>query len=130
MPDSRWLAYTSNQSSRLEVYVQPLNPDGRKWQVSTEGGSDPKWRADGKELFYVARDGQLMSVDAGAARFEPGNPHRLFSVRDVSLVSPYPSVYDVQRDGQRFLVRMAIEGLQTHPLNVLVHWSMHDRSTK
>ena len=127
-PDGRWLAYTSNQSSRLEVYVQRVNADGRKWPISTGGGSDPKWRADGKELFYVARDGQLMSVDVSADRFEPGTPRPLFLVRDVSLVAPYPSIYDVQGNGQRFLARIPIEGLQTHPLNVLVNWAPRDRT--
>jgi eukaryotic-like serine/threonine-protein kinase len=129
-PGGRWLAYTSNQSSRLEVYVQPVKADGRKWQISTGGGSDPKWRADDKELFYIASDGRLMAVDVSAADFQPGNPRPLFPLRDVSAVSPFLSAYDVQRDGQRFLVRFPIEDLKTHPLNVLVHWSVHDRATK
>jgi serine/threonine protein kinase len=129
-PSGRWLAYTSNQSSQLEVYVQPLKPDGRRWQVSTGGGSDPKWRADNKELFYIARDGRLMSVDVSGDGFDPGNPRPLFALRDVSAVSPFLSAYDVQRDGQRFLVRVPIEDLKTHPLNVLVHWSLHDRIPK
>jgi eukaryotic-like serine/threonine-protein kinase len=123
----RWLAYTSNQSSRLEVYVQPVHPDGRRWQVSTAGGSDPKWRADEKELFYIASDGWLMAVDMTGV--EPGKPRPLFRLHDVSTVSPFLSAYDVQRDGQRFLVRMPIEEIRTHPLNVLVHWTMRDRST-
>jgi Tol biopolymer transport system component len=129
-PSARWLAYTSNQSSRLEVYVQPLPPDGRKWQISTDGGSDPKWRADETELFYVGRDGRLMSVGLTGAGFEPGNPRPLFPLPGVSPVAPYLSAYDVQRDAQRFLVRVPIEGVQTQPLNVLLHWSMHDRSAK
>jgi protease II len=129
-PSGRWLAYTSNQSSRLEVYVQPLKPDGRRWQVSTDGGSDPKWRADNKELFYIARDGRLMSVDVSADRFDNGNPRPLFALRDVSAVSPFLSAYDVQRDGQRFLVRAPIEDLKARPLNVVVHWSVPERGTK
>jgi eukaryotic-like serine/threonine-protein kinase len=128
-PSGRWLAYTSNQSSRLEVYVQPLQPDGRKWQISTGGGSDPKWRADEKELFYVARDGRLMSVELPANGFVPGNPRPLFPVSDVALIAPFLSAYDVHRDGQRFVVRVPSENLQTHPLNVLVHWSL-DRKTR
>jgi len=129
-PDGRWLAYTSNQSSRLEVYVQPLKPDGRKWQVSTGGGSDPKWRADNKELFYIAGDGRLMSVDVSGARFDSANPRPLFTLHGVSAVSPFLSAYDVQRDGQRFLVRVPIEDLKTRPLNVIVHWSVPERGTK
>ena len=127
----RWLAYTSNQSSRYEVYVQPWQPDGRKWQISTDGGSDPKWRADDKELFYIARDGRLMSVDLSTVpTFDPGTPRPLFPVPDSAPVAPFLSVYDVQRDGQRFLVRVPTEDRQTHPLNVLVNWSVPDRATR
>jgi Tol biopolymer transport system component len=129
-PSGRWLAYTSNQSGRLDVYVQALGPDGRKWQISTDGGSDPKWRADEKELFYIGRDGRMMSVDLPGAAFDPGTPRPLFLLRDVSAVAPYVSAYDLQRDGQRFLVRVPIEHLQTQPLNVLVHWSMQNRDTR
>jgi eukaryotic-like serine/threonine-protein kinase len=130
-PSGRWLAYTSNQSSRFQVYVQPLQADGRKWQISTDGGSDPKWRADEKELFYIGRDGRMMSVDLSAvAAFDPGTPRSLFPLRDFAVAAPYLSAYDVQRDGQRFLVRVPIEDLQTHPLNVLVHWSVPDRITR
>jgi serine/threonine protein kinase len=130
-PSGRWLAYTSNQSSRFEVYVQPLPADGRKWQISTDGGSDPKWRADEKELFYIGRDGRMMSVDLSAvAAFDPGTPRPLFPLHDFAAAAPYLSAYDVQPDGQRFLVRVPIEDLQTHPLNVLVHWSVPDRATR
>jgi Tol biopolymer transport system component len=129
-PSGRWLAYTSNESSRLEVYVRRLESDGRKWEVSTDGGSDPKWRADEKELFYVGRDGRLMSVELKGAAFDPGNPRPLFPLRDAAAIAPYLSAYDVPRDGQRFLVRVPIENLQTHPLNVLVHWSMQDRAAR
>ena len=129
-PSGRWLAYTSNQSARLEVYVQALAPNVRKWQISTDGGSDPKWRADEKELFYIGRDGRMMSVDLQGAAFDPGAPRPLFLLSDVSAVAPYVSAYDVQGDGQRFLVRVPIEHLQTQPLNVLAHWSMQNRATR
>jgi Tol biopolymer transport system component/predicted Ser/Thr protein kinase len=130
-PSGRWLAYTSNQSSRFEVYIQPLQADGRKWQISIDGGSDPKWRADEKELFYIGLDGRMMSVDVNAtAAVDPGTPRPLFPLRDFAAVAPYLSAYDVQRDGQRFLVRLPIEELKTHPLNVLLNWSVPDRATK
>jgi Tol biopolymer transport system component len=122
--NGQWLAYTSNESSQLEVYVQRIDDDSRKWQISTVGGSDPKWRADDREIFYVARDGRLMAVDIAlsGANLEAGTPRPLFRVQDVGLLAPYPSVYDVHRDG-RFLVREPLEELQTLPLNVVVNWS-------
>ena len=130
-PSGRWLAYTSNQSSRFEVYVQPLQADGRKWQVSIGGGSDPRWRADEKELFFLGSDGRMMSVDlAGGTSFNPSVPRSLFLLRDVAVISPYLSAYDVQRDGRRFLVRASTEEVQTHPLNVFVHWSVTMRAAK
>ena len=123
-PSGRWLAYTSNESSRLEVYVQRTDDDSRNWQISTDGGSDPKWRADEKELYFIARDGRLTAVDIVVrdAKPEPGTLRPLFLLHDVGLNPPYPSAYDVHRDG-RFLVREPIEKLQTLPLKVVVNWS-------
>ena len=90
-PSGRRLAYTSNLSSRFEVFVQPLPADGRKWQVSTEGGSDPKWRADEKELFYLDNDGRLMSVGLrDSTAFDPGVPRPLFPVSDVAVNCAVP----------------------------------------
>jgi Tol biopolymer transport system component len=130
-PSGRWLAYTSNQSSRFEVYVQPLRDDSRKWQVSIGGGSDPKWRADEKEMFFVGSDGRMMSVGlTGGTAFDPGAPRPLFRFRDIDVSSPFLSAYNVQRDGQRFLVPASIEELSTHPLNVLVNWSVPVRAAK
>ena len=123
-PSGRWLAYTSNESSRLEVYVQRTDDGSVKWPISTDGGSDPKWRADEKELYYVARDGRVTAVDIVVTdgKLEPGALRPLFPLRDVGLIAPYPSAYDVHRDG-RFLVREPIENLQTLPLKVVVNWS-------
>lgn len=123
-PSGRWLAYTSNQSSRFEVYVQALNANGRSWQVSIDGGSDPKWRADEKEMFYVDGDGRVMSVPlSDATSFDPGVPRPLFQLRGFTFVSPYLSAYNIDADGRRFLVRHPTEELQTLPLHVIVHWS-------
>jgi serine/threonine protein kinase len=127
-PSGRWLAYTSNDSSsRFEVYVQRMPPDGQKWQISINGGSDPQWRSDEKEMFYVRSDGQLMSVGlslTGGGSFDPGIPRPLFQLGDAAVRSPYLSAYSVERDGQRFLVRVSTEELPTSPLNVMVHWSV------
>jgi hypothetical protein len=123
-PSGLWLAYTSNRSSRYEVYVEPLRPDGRLWQVSFDGGSDPEWRADEKELFFLGSDGQMMSVDlTGRVAFDRVVPRALFQFRAVPVMSPFLSAYDVDRAGERFLVRTK-ETLETHPLTVIVHWSV------
>ena len=61
-PDERWFAYQSNEFGRFEIFVKSFPPAAAKWQVSTEGGSQPRWRRDGKELFYLAADGRLMTV--------------------------------------------------------------------
>src|SRR3954463_2331291 len=128
-PRGRWLAYVSDESSRYEVYVQPLHGGGRRWQISTGGGTDPKWRADERELFYVSPDSQLMSVALGRDDIDPGTPRPLFPLRDAAAIAPFLSAFDVQPDGQRFLVGEPIENVQTVPLTVLVNWSPQRRST-
>ena len=82
-PDGRWLAYASNETRRLEVYVRPLSAAAGKWQISTGGGSYPRWRRDGKELFYLSRDRKLMAVQINSSgpAIEAGIPHALFDVR-------------------------------------------------
>src|SRR5207245_9168171 len=78
-PDGRWMAYTSDESGRNEVYVQPFPGPGGKWQVSTGGGETAKWRRDGKELFYVAPDGKMKAAPVKAdATFEAALPQPLF----------------------------------------------------
>src|SRR5437667_12530984 len=61
-PDVRWLAYQSDESGQHQIYVQPFPGPGGKWQVSNEGGTQPRWNRNGKELFYISADGKLMSV--------------------------------------------------------------------
>jgi Tol biopolymer transport system component len=96
-PDERWLAYTSVESGRSEIYVVPFSPAANadakpvagKWTVSTAGGTQPRWRGDGKELFYVAPDGKLMAVEikANVTGFDRGAPQALFDLRSVILPS-------------------------------------------
>jgi Tol biopolymer transport system component len=107
-PDGNWVAYTSTESERPEVYVQPFPATGAKWQVSTSGGEQPRWRRDGKELFYIAPDRRLMSVPVrvpGAFDEEPPRP--LFATHipfgDVGV----SHAYDVSADGQRFVIAAA-----------------------
>ena len=128
-PNNKWLAYTSNISSRLEVYVQPTVDDGRKWQISVEGGSTPRWGADSRELFYLAPDNRLMSVEVAAGpRLDPGTPRPLFSLSDISITRPYLNRwYDVDPTGNRFLIRVPAGTVRTLPLNMVVHWTPQAR---
>ena len=80
-PNGRWLAYASDESGELQVYVQPFPVSGEKRQVSPDGGSEPRWRRDGSELFYLASNNKLMSVPVpGGNAFDTGYP-RCYSIR-------------------------------------------------
>jgi Tol biopolymer transport system component len=133
-PDGRWLAYTSNETRRLEIYVRPLSGSAGKWQISTTGGAYPRWRHDGKELFFVSRDRKVTAVDVNASgsAIEFGRPRALFEVRlapqfftgnalNGNANAPWP--YVVTRDGQRFLVSVDTSQPATEaPLTVVVNW--------
>ncbi|MEK7404638.1 MAG: hypothetical protein AAB225_05980, partial [Acidobacteriota bacterium] len=119
-PDGRWIAYRSTESGRPEVYVQAFPPSGGKWQVSTAGGTEPRWRGDGKELFYVAGT-KLMAVEvkASGSSFEAGAPKALFEARLVPDLRRNRFV--VTADGKRFLVRTEA-GDTSSPITVVVNW--------
>jgi hypothetical protein len=122
-PDGQWIAYNSDESGPYEVYVQSFPGGGGKRQVSTGGGIGPRWRGDGKELFYHALDGKLMAaaVKSGASFFESGKPVALFEFRAGGyLITPY---YDVTRDGQNFLLSTILENEVAAPLTVVVNWA-------
>lgn len=104
-PDGRWVAYTSTESGRPEVYVQPFPATGAKWQVSVSGGEQPRWRRDGKELFYLAPDRMLMAVDIRVpGAFDENAPRPLFQTNipfgDINV----SHAYDVTPDGERFVI--------------------------
>ena len=119
-PDGRWVAYRSTESGRSEIYVVPFPGSGDKVQVSTSGGIMPRWRRDGKEIFYLGLDNRLMAaaVDGRTSIFQVGSDQALFAVRPQS--GPWP--YDVSADGQRFLVNSLVEQVSTNPLTVVVNW--------
>jgi len=122
-PDGRWIAYTSNEMRRNEVYVQPFPADGRRYQVSKDGGSHPVWRADGNELFYLrVSDGMLMAVPTptATAGWDPGAERELFNPRVVRL-NPSQQ-YAPTRDGQRFLVNQRPQQANAEPLTVILNW--------
>jgi serine/threonine-protein kinase len=120
-PDGRWLAYMSNESGRYEIYVQPYPGPGGKWQISTEGGAEPAWNPNGRELFYRSGD-KMMSVDiATQPGFAAGKPRMLFEGRYEP--PPFPIAnYDVAPDGQRFLMIKASEEGASTQINVVLNW--------
>ena len=121
-PDGRWMAYTSNESGRPEVYVQPYPGPGGKWQISTDGGMDVRWSANGRELTYRNGD-KMMAVDITTQpAFSAGKPKMLFE-GPYTPSSPNFSYYDVSADGQRFLMLKPVEQAQgVTQINVVQNW--------
>ena len=121
-PDGRWLAYASDETGDFETYVTSF-PDAKgKWQLSTAGGVGPSWRKDGRELYFYSRDGQLMSVDVGAASgFEASAPRALFEFRSgngLTFVAPYAAA----ADGKRFLINTIVDESNGTPLTLVTNW--------
>jgi len=125
-PDGRFVSYTSDESGRNEVYVQPFSPSGGKWQISTEGGSDARWRPDGKELFFLSPERNLMAVELrSGASFEAGQPRELFQTRIAGpLGTGLRFNYAVAPpDGRRFLMVLADEESSATPFTVVLNWT-------
>jgi Tol biopolymer transport system component len=129
-PDSRWMAYASDETGRREVYVRPFPSGDGWWRISSDGGDQPRWRSDGKELFYVAADGKMMAASVRAVpgvkpSLEPAKPVALFDSHIIK--SPGTSgvfQYDVTTDGKQFLVVTNNVAATTPPLTVVVNWSV------
>jgi serine/threonine protein kinase/Tol biopolymer transport system component len=120
-PDGRYIAYTSNESGRNEIYVQTFPDAGGKWQVSTAGGVDASWRSDGKEIFYRSPEQKLVAVDVQAgATFQAGIPRPLFPARVPS--GPYRNRYAATADGQRFLFVAPLGRDAMTPTTVVLNW--------
>ena len=124
-PDGRWIAYTSSETGKFEVYVQTFPVSGAKWQVSTNGGGEPFWRRDGKELFYITPDRKLMAVQVDlSSTFSAGAPQPLFETRiGGPLGTDNRSHYVASADGQRFLIEVAPEETASSPLTVVLNWT-------
>jgi Tol biopolymer transport system component len=123
-PDGRWVTYASSESGQWEVYVTSF-PDGSgKWQISSAGGTQPRWRGDSKELFYLASDGKIMSVSvANGPTFDAGTPVALFQANPRVLVATSELVaYDVSKDGQRFLINTRQKNPEAQPMTVVLNW--------
>lgn len=125
-PDGRWIAYASNETGRMEVYVQAFPGPGAKTAISTAGGTQPRWRGDAQELFYIAADRSLTSVPIRTSPdgrvLEAGAKTPLFPSR-TPMAEPFSGIqYSVSPDGQRFLVNALIEDSPAPPLGVILNW--------
>jgi Tol biopolymer transport system component len=125
-PNGRWIAYTSDETGRSEVYLQSFPHAGSKRQVSSAGGVQPRWRRDGQELFYLAPDAELMAVPVkGETDLEIGRANALFRTQLPTSATGGPpewrTSYDVTEDGQKFLLTNPPEQ-QNPPITVILNW--------
>jgi Tol biopolymer transport system component len=124
-PGGDWIAYTSEESGSPEIYVRKFEAGparGGARRISIEGGSHPKWRRDGKELFYLSPDRKLMSVEIGASPvLKAGPPRPLFQTR--IQMANFLASYAVAANGQRFLVNTSAEEAESGPVTVITNWN-------
>jgi hypothetical protein len=123
-PDGKWVAYASNETGKWEIYVTSFPAPRGKWQVSVGGGEQPRWRGDGRELFYLSPDSKVMAVPVTTgANFDSGTPVALFQATPRQPIPIYDLfVYDVSRDGQRFLIVTPVKEAETAPVSVVLNW--------
>ena len=131
-PDGRWIVYTSDESApgQFQIYVQSFPAGAGKFQISTgSGGTQPRWRRDGKEIFFASADAKLMAAEVRTTpRFESGTPKALFDPRWIPAAGGGATAfrYDVSPDGNRFLVVTPATGLETNgstPITVVLNWT-------
>jgi Tol biopolymer transport system component len=122
-PDGKWAAYASDESRNWEIYVTSFPGAAGEWQVSRGGGTEPRWRGDGKEIFYIGPGGMLMAVPVnGESTFATGTPAPLFQIRGRAPISSTDIfTYDVAKDGKRFLVNRYVKPEHVAPLTILLH---------
>ena len=120
-PDGRWIAYNSDESGLVQIYVRPFPVTGGQFQVSRNGGTQPQWRGDGQEIFFLSLDGSVMAAPVDTTRdFQVGVPQALFTAANVFASARRQ--YAVTRDGQRFLVLNPERGPTGSALTVVVNW--------
>ena len=121
--DGKWVAYASNESGQWEIYVTTFPDAAGKWQVSRGGGTEPRWRADGKEIFYIGPKGMLTAVQVGGeGTFATGTPTPLFPLHGRAPISSTDIFsYDVSKDGTRFLVNRYLRPDHVAPLMIVLH---------
>jgi len=122
-PDGKWVAYASDESGNWEIYVTSFPGAEGKRQVSRGGGAEPRWRGDGKEIFYIAPSGMLMEVPvSGESIFATGTPRPLFQIHGRAPISSTDVfTYDVTKDGKRFLVNRYVKSQHVPPLTILLN---------
>jgi serine/threonine protein kinase len=124
-PDGRWVTYQSNESGRAEIYIRPFPPASGQWPVSTAGGTQPRWSADGREIYWIAPDAKLMAapVRMVGTTVNVGAPVVLFQTRIYrgGAENPERGQYDVAADG-RFLINTVIDDSAPPPITVVQHW--------
>jgi eukaryotic-like serine/threonine-protein kinase len=123
-PDCRWVAYSSNESGRWEVYVVPFPRKEGKYQISTNGGQQPRWREDGKELFFLSRDKKLMAISVkGGTNFEFTTPIALFETQAHEPITAEEFfTYDASPDGQHFVINVNGEQNSAPPVDIILNW--------
>jgi serine/threonine protein kinase len=130
-PDGKWIVYQSNEPGQSEIYVQPFPGPGGKFQISSNGGAQPRWNKNGKEIFYVSLDSKMMAtpvkLSSDGQALEPGRPAVLFPVRIaggplLGLLGPNKQQYAVSSDGQRFLVNLAVDEGAASPITLIYNW--------
>jgi Tol biopolymer transport system component len=122
-PDGKWLAYQSDESGTWEIYVTTFPAAQGKWQVSQGGGTEPRWRHDGKEIFYISANGMMTAVPVSTeSGFSTGSPQQLFPVHSRAPISSTDFYsYDVTRDGQRFLINKYEKPASVPPLDIVLN---------
>jgi len=121
-PAGKWLAYQNNESGRNEVYLTPFPGGGARWQVSTTGGADPRWRGDGKELYFLDPADSMTAVDVDTSGATPrlGVPHALFQANGVQR---QVGSFVVANDGKRFLINSGSTKQGSEPLTLVTNWT-------
>ncbi|MGB7069593.1 MAG: protein kinase [Pyrinomonadaceae bacterium] len=123
-PDGRWVAYTSDESGKLEIFVQSYPEGGGKWQITTGGGDHPQWSRTGRELFYLSPDRNLMAVPVDiTGTFSFGKPAGLFTTKvPLTSLSGDRNNFLASPDGQRFFINSLVDERNTKPLTLVLNW--------
>ena len=122
-PDGKWLAYVSDASGHLDVYITAFPGGGAKWLVSTSGGLSPRWRRDGKELFFLDLSDNVVAVDVNTLgnTVRLGTPHVLFHATGGQALQQ--RAYDVTGDGKKFIISSVDANEESQPLTLVQNWT-------
>ena len=129
-PDGQFIVYCSDESGRHEVYVRPFPGGERRWQISNNGGKQPRWSRDGAELFYVEGDAMIAVPVTSSPSFRAGRAERLFQHSDIGASASTFARYDVSPDGRRFLVMEPFGDQPDTSIRVVQNWFEEFRKKK